>query len=47
VEEKALRACETPYRRLFESAKDGILILGAKTGPMVASWSTPKGQFGD
>jgi len=30
--EKALRASETRYRRLFESAKDGILLLDADTG---------------
>ena len=30
--EKALRGSEVRYRRLFESAKDGILILDAKTG---------------
>ena len=30
--EEALRASETRYRRLFESAKDGILILDADTG---------------
>ena len=30
--EKAFIASETRYRRLFESAKDGILILDAKTG---------------
>jgi two-component system cell cycle sensor histidine kinase/response regulator CckA len=30
--EEALRASEIRYRRLFESAKDGILILDAKTG---------------
>lgn len=30
--EKALRASELKYRRLFEAAKDGILILDAKTG---------------
>jgi len=29
---KALRASELRYRRLFETAKDGILILDAKTG---------------
>jgi PAS domain-containing protein len=28
----ALRASETEYRRLFESAKDGILILDPATG---------------
>ena len=30
--EKALRASEARYRRLFESAKDGILILAADSG---------------
>jgi PAS domain S-box-containing protein len=30
--EEALRASELGYRRLFETAKDGILILDAKTG---------------
>ena len=30
--EKALRASELNYRRLFEAAKDGILILDADTG---------------
>jgi two-component system cell cycle sensor histidine kinase/response regulator CckA len=30
--EEALRASELRYRRLFESAKDGILILDAETG---------------
>ncbi|MGA3093516.1 MAG: sigma 54-interacting transcriptional regulator [Terriglobales bacterium] len=30
--EKDLRASELRYRRLFETAKDGILILDAKTG---------------
>src|ERR1700689_1536996 len=29
---EALRASELRYRRLFETAKDGILILDAKTG---------------
>src|SRR5450631_4392892 len=33
--EDALRASETRYRRLFESAKDGILILDADTGKVV------------
>ena len=33
--EDALRASETRYRRLFESAKDGILILDADTGQVV------------
>ncbi len=32
---EALIASETRYRRLFESAKDGILILDAKTGKIV------------
>jgi len=30
--DEALRASELRYRRLFESAKDGILILDAETG---------------
>ena len=30
--EEALILSETQYRRLFESAKDGILILDAATG---------------
>src|ERR1700726_4309068 len=30
--ERALRASEVSYRRLFEAAKDGILILDADTG---------------
>jgi len=30
--EKALTGSETSYRRLFETAKDGILILDAETG---------------
>ena len=33
--EKAFIASETRYRRLFESAKDGILILDAETGKIV------------
>ncbi len=33
--EKALVASELRYRRLFESAKDGILILDAETGMVV------------
>ena len=31
-EEQALRASELSYRRLFETAKDGILILDVETG---------------
>ena len=33
--EEALRASEAQYRRLFESAKDGILVLNAETGRIV------------
>jgi nitrogen fixation negative regulator NifL len=33
--EKALQASELRYRRLFESAKDGILILDADSGQIV------------
>ena len=33
--EEALQASETRYRRLFETAKDGILILDAETGMIV------------
>ncbi|MDP2193616.1 MAG: PAS domain S-box protein [Alphaproteobacteria bacterium] len=33
--QKALQTSETQYRRLFESAKDGILILDAETGIIV------------
>ena len=33
--EQALRASETRYRRLFEAAKDGILILDADTAQIV------------
>lgn len=32
ISEELLRASELKYRRLFETAKDGILILDAKTG---------------
>jgi PAS domain S-box-containing protein len=35
VAAEALRASELRYRRLFESAKDGILILDAETGMIV------------
>jgi PAS domain S-box-containing protein len=34
-QEEARRASEIRYRRLFESAKDGILILDAETGMVV------------
>ena len=33
--EEMLRVSETRYRRLFETAKDGILILDAETGMIV------------
>jgi len=33
--EEALRDSETRYRRLFETAKDGILLLDAETGLIV------------
>ena len=33
--EEALISSETRYRRLFESAKDGILILNAETGQII------------
>jgi len=33
--EEDLRASEMRYRRLFESAKDGIIILDAETGRIV------------
>ncbi len=33
--EEALTILETRYRRLFESAKDGILILNSKTGKII------------
>lgn len=35
--EEALKASEVRYRRLFETAKDGILILDAETGRIVDS----------
>ncbi len=35
VSDGAIRASEARYRRLFESAKDGILILEAKTGAVI------------
>jgi PAS domain S-box-containing protein len=33
--EAALKASETRYRRLFEAARDGVLILDAETGAVV------------
>jgi formate hydrogenlyase transcriptional activator len=33
--EEALKSSETRYRRLFEAARDGILILDAETGQIV------------
>ncbi len=35
ISDNALIASETRYRRLFETAKDGILILDAETGKIV------------
>ena len=35
--EKALEESEIRYRRLFESARDGILILDAETGNIIAA----------
>jgi diguanylate cyclase (GGDEF)-like protein/PAS domain S-box-containing protein len=35
--EEALKASELRYRRLFETAKDGILILNAETGRIIDS----------
>jgi len=35
--EEALKASEVRYRRLFETAKDGILILDAETGRIIDS----------
>jgi DNA-binding NtrC family response regulator len=35
--EHALQASEARYRRLFEAAKDGILILDASTGKIVVA----------
>jgi diguanylate cyclase (GGDEF)-like protein/PAS domain S-box-containing protein len=42
----ALKASETRYRRLFESAKDGILILDADTGVIVDSNPFLEGMLG-
>jgi len=33
--EEALKVSETPYRRLFEAAQDGIVLLDADTGQML------------
>ncbi len=35
LSKEALRASEVHYRRLFESAQDGILILDAEPGRIV------------
>ena len=35
LSEMAMKESETRYRRLFESAKDGILILNAETGKII------------
>ncbi len=35
IAEKAMSISETRYRRIFESAKDGILILDAETGKIM------------
>jgi two-component system, cell cycle sensor histidine kinase and response regulator CckA len=35
ISKELLRASELRYRRLFETAKDGILILDAKTGQII------------
>jgi PAS domain S-box-containing protein len=52
--EEALAASETRYRRLFEAAQDGILILDANTGQivdvnpfLVKLLGFPKEQFRD
>jgi two-component system sensor histidine kinase/response regulator len=44
--EEALQASEKRYRRLFESAKDGILILDADTGKVVDVNPFLKGLLG-
>ncbi|HWN07940.1 MAG TPA: ATP-binding protein [Pyrinomonadaceae bacterium] len=50
--EQGLQSSETRYRRLFESAKDGILILNADTGKildvnpyLIAMLHFPKGEL--
>ena len=35
IQEQALETSELSYRRLFETARDGILILDAKTGKII------------
>ena len=40
--EQALRASELNYRRLFEAAQDGILILDADTGRIQVVWRDGK-----
>ena len=44
--EQALRASEIRYRRLFQFAKDGILILDARTGKIVDANSFMCGLLG-
>lgn len=44
--EKALAASEIRFRRLFESAKDGILILNADTGKITEANSFLRGLLG-
>jgi PAS domain-containing protein len=44
--QEALQTSESQYRRLFESAKDGILILNAKTG-LIADITDNKISFED
>jgi PAS domain S-box-containing protein len=44
--EEALRLSEMRYRRLFQSAKDGILILDASTGKIIDSNAFMSGLLG-
>ncbi|MEK6701794.1 MAG: ATP-binding protein [Planctomycetota bacterium] len=44
--QRALRASETRYRRLFQSAKDGILILDAKSGKIIDANAIMSGLLG-